>query len=550
VKSISSFFLVVCIALLFISQLSAETSLDESYSIGPNDVLDIRVLDHDELRTMATVTSDGAITFPYIGTVAVKGMSLSEIEKALTQKLSEGYIKYPVVTVSLIKSLSKKIFAYGELQRRGMIPLEENITVLKALSMAGGVTENGINGKLKVGRKKEGVGGNYKDIVETGLNNGVIEDKRIENMILQPDDILIIDRNEGFLIQGETAQRGRFVLEKDMTVLNAILQSGGVTQDGRYGKIRIRRKEKSKPGGYIDIAEAELNDGVIEDKKVENMILQPDDILIVTRNKTLLIQGEVAQRGRMVLEKDMTVVKALLQAGGITSEGLYGKIKVRRKKEGDSGEYKDIVEARLNKGAIISSVVEETLLEPDDILIVERNESFLIQGEVAQRGRMVLEQDMTVLRALLQAGGVTNDGLYGTIKIRRKQEGTSGEYKDLAEAELSNGLIESREVEEMPLEPDDVLIVEPNKTFFIYGEANKTGEFVLKKDITVFKALTIAGGFTKWGASSRVKVLRSNKNNTGFEIIKVNIDDVIKGDADADMILESGDTIVISAGVF
>ncbi len=550
VKRFLFFIIFICFTISLTSQIGAETSLSDFYKIGTNDVLDIRVQDNDNLRTMATVTSDGTISFPYIGTIVVKGLSLSEIEKTITKKLSEGYIKYPVVTVSLLKALSNKFFSYGEVQRRGEIPLEEKITVIQALSMAGGVTQDGRFGILKVGRKQDKYKGVYKDLAEAVLNDGVIENNKVAEILLQPDDILIVEHNRTFLIQGEVTNRGRFVLEKDMTVLKGLLQAGGVTKDGLYGKVKVRRKQEGESSGYKDIAEANINDGVIESKEVENTLLQPDDILIFERNRTFLIQGEVANRGRFVLEKDMTVLNGLLQAGGVSIDGLYGKVKVRRKQEGESGGYKDIAETNINNGVIESKEVENTFLQPDDILIVERNRIFLIQGEVANRGRFILEKDMTLLKGLLQAGGVSADGLYGKVKVRRKQEGESGGYKDIAEANINDGAIESKEVENTLLEPEDILIVERNKTFLIYGEVNKTGEFVLKTNMTAFKALTIAGGFTKWGSEKGVKILRLRKDNMGFETIMVNINKVINGDAEADILLHPNDVVVVSTGIF
>ena len=544
------FIIFINFAISLTSQIGAETSLSDFYTIGTNDVLDIRVQDNENLRTMATVTSDGTISFPYIGTIVVKGLTLSEIEKIITKKLSEGYIKYPVVTVSLMKALSNKFFSYGEVQRRGEIPLEEKITVIQALSMAGGVTDNARYGILKIRRKQDKDRGVYKDLAEAVLNDGVIENSRVAEILLKPDDILVVERNKTFLIQGEVSNRGRFILEKDMTVLKGLLQASGVSSNGSYGSVKVRRKQEGEIGGYKDIGETNINDGVIESKEVENTLLKPDDILIVERNRTFLIQGEVSNRGRFILEKDMTVLKGLLQAGGVTSEGLYGKVKVRRKQEGESGGYKDIAEANINNGVIESKEVEDMLLEPDDILILERNRTFLIQGEVLNRGRFILEKDMTVLKGLLQAGGVSSDGLYGSVKVRRKQEGEPGGYKDIGETNINGGVIESKEVENTLLEPDDILIVERNKTFLIYGEANKTGEFVLKTDMTVFKALTIAGGFTKWGSESRVKILRLRENKTGYETIKVNINDVIRGDADADILLNPNDVVIVTTGLF
>jgi polysaccharide export outer membrane protein len=542
--------IISCVAIFSANQIRAVGTANESYEVQANNVLEIIVAGNEDLHKFVTVSSDGTITFPYIGSLSVRGKKVSEIEEEITKKLSEGYIKYPVVSISLIKSTTEKIFAYGLFNMRGDIPYVDDMTVLKAMSLAGGVSIDALYGKLLIKRLEKGKHNQYQNIIEAKLIDGVIESRKVQDMLLEPNDVLIVERSKTFLIQGEVAKRGRFILEEDMKVLRALLEAGGVSTEGMYGKIKVRRKQEGVAGGYKDLVESNLNEGVIESNEVEDTILEPDDILIVERGKTFLIQGEVAKRGRFILEEDMKVLRALLEAGGVSTEGMYGKIKVRRKQEGVAGGYKDLVESNLNEGVIESKEVEDTILQPDDILIIERGKTFLIQGEVAKRGRFILEKDMKVLRALLEAGGVSNDGMYSKIKVRRKQEGVAGGYKDLVESNLNEGVIESKEVEDTILEPDDILIVERNKTFLIYGEVMKTGEFVFKNDMTVFKALTIAGGFTKWGSASRVKILRPKNNSTGFESIKVNIDKVLKGDASADMLIEPGDTIVVSSGVF
>jgi polysaccharide export outer membrane protein len=452
--------LVIFFVVFFSCIVHSGVSSKDMYKVGINDIIRVDVLGHKDLEVIATVAVDGTISFPHLGSVYVKDKTLEEIKKELTEKLSEGYVKFPVVSVSLIKTMSKNIFINGEVAKIGAIPFEKDMTIIKALSMAGGIREGGHYGKLKVRRGQKGAVG-YKNIVESELDNGIIKNKEIEDMLLQPDDILIVERNKTFLIKGEVTKRGKFIITKDMTVLRAILEAGGVSADGLYGTIKIRRKEEGETGGYKVYVESKLHDGVIENKEVE-----------------------------------------------------------------------------------------DTLLQPDDILIVERNKTFLIKGEIAKRGRFILDKDMTVLRALLEAGGVKNDGLYGMVKVRRKKKGETGGYKVYVESKLNDGVIEDKEVEDMLLQLDDILIVERNKKFFIYGEVNRTGEFVLQNDMTVFKAITNAGGFTKWGSPGGVKVLRKINNSKGFNIIKVNIEEVLNGNAAADMLLEPGDTVVVATGIF
>ncbi|RJO61674.1 hypothetical protein C4544_02120 [candidate division WS5 bacterium] len=540
--------LIVVIFIYIALSLSAfdviSIAADETfYKVGMNDSLLIKVLDHDELETITTVSSDGNINFPFIGTVHVKNMSLSEIEKEITKRLGEGYMKFPVVTVSLLKSLSKNVYAYGEVFRRGAIPFEERMTLLMALSTAGGITEDGLYGELKVRRKQKGIN-IYKDISIDlkGTIAGTVKD-----ISLEPDDIIIVERNKEFFIHGAVNIPGKKALEKNMTVLRALSKAGGLTSEGLHGKVIVKRKQKEK-NTYEEIV-VDLK-GMKEGGVKGDMLLQPDDDLIIERNETFSIQGEVATRGRFALEKDMTVFKALLMAGGVSKDGSYGKVKVRRKHAGSPGGYEDIIESKLDDGVIEDSAVEDTVLQTDDVIVVERIKTILMQGEVTSRGRFTLEKDMTVLKALLQAGGIAKDGLYGRVKVRRKNEKNAGDFKDIIESKLENGVIQDKVLEDMLLEPDDIIVVERNSTFLIYGEVNKVGEYVLQDDMTILKAITIAGGVTKWGAENKVKILRQKPNKSGIDIIKVNIKDVLDGDISKDIKLEEGDTVVVTAGIF
>lgn len=515
------------------------------YKVGVNDVIDIKVLDNEKFNNVATVSSDGSVILPYVGAVFVKDKTLTDIEEEITRKLSEGYLKLPVVSVSLLRSLSKVVFVYGEVGRPGMYPIEEETTtVLRILSISGGINKEGQHGSITLRRRQKKVS-EYKEIYLGSKDS--IEKTEKGDMLLKPDDILIVERNKTFLIQGEVVRRGRYALEKDMTVVKALVDAGGVTPDGLFGLVKVRRKIEGELSGYKLVVESELKNGIIIEKNVEDTVLRPDDILLIERNQTFLMQGEVVNRGRFTLEKDMTVLRALLVAGGVTDNGRYGKISLRRRMEGKTGEYTNIVEARLINGVIESSSVEDIVLQPDDILIVDRSSTFFIYGEVGRTGQFVLEDGTTVTKALSVAGGINLDGIYGKIKIRRKQVTNPGYSEIEIDLKGPNGDSKSGD---MLLLQDDILIVDRNNTYFLYGEVSRPGEFILKKDITVFQAITIAGGFTKWGSTSRVKLLRSQESKSGSEIIKIDIGDVIKGDVNSDIKLQPGDIVVISSGVF
>lgn len=143
-----------------ISSLKAENaepaaeSTKYEYTVGVADLLEIAVLQPEKMVIAVTVSPDGSITYPYIGQVAVKGLSLNQIQQEIQTRLAAGYMKYPVVSVSLKESRSRKFLVYGEVVRPGEYFIDENTTVLKAISMSGGFTKFGSSSHVKVLRPR------------------------------------------------------------------------------------------------------------------------------------------------------------------------------------------------------------------------------------------------------------------------------------------------------------------------------------------------------------------------------------------------------------
>lgn len=511
------------VALLFIL-FAVVYAQEGTYRVGINDEINIDVAGYKEFSISAVVLPDGTISYPQIGSLYVNGMTLTDIRDLIVKKLSEGYVKSPIVTVSLKRSASKVIYLYGELS--GTVPYEKDMTVMKVVVSKGIDKESS---ELVIRRK--GTNDIKVDV------KGVIEG-RSKDVFLRPDDILIVKKKGLVYIQGEVKKPGPYTIKENMTVIDAITEAGGINNEGLYGEVILKRK-KQDSSGYDDIT-VDVK-GIMKGLK-QNILLKPDDILIVKPNSTFIVYGEVNKPGSYVLEDNMTVGKAIAKAGGITETGLYGDVKIRRVREDGSG-YEDI---KVNlKGIIEGTEKGDILLKPDDILIVEQNKKFLVQGEVLKPGEYVLEDNMTVGKAIAKAGGIGEEGLFGKIKIRRMRKDGSGyddiefEIKDVIGGDKGN----------TPLLPDDIVIVEKNKTFLIYGEVNKIGEFPLTDGMTVFKAITIAGGFNKWGSPSNIKILRPKENKKEFDIIKVNVKRVIEGDASADIPLKPGDIVVVSSGI-
>ena len=183
-----------------ISSLQAtEDILEESkkkglYQVGIDDILQIKIFQPEEITISLTISPDGYFSFPYIGDILGKGRTLSEIQQTITKKLSHGYMKYPIVSVTLEASRSRKFYVFGEVINPGMYLLGESTNILKAISIAGGFTKYGSSSRIKLLRPNKKKAG-YKNI-KVDMKSLMQGDSEFD-YILQPGDILVI--SEGFL---------------------------------------------------------------------------------------------------------------------------------------------------------------------------------------------------------------------------------------------------------------------------------------------------------------------------------------------------------------
>lgn len=160
----------------------------DQYIVGVDDILQIHVVQPEQISSTATVSPDGFISFHYIGSIKVKGKTLTNIQKEIQDRLADGYMKYPIVAVTLQESRSRKFFVYGEVNKPGVYPLEENTTVLRAISVAGGFTKYGSSSQVKLLKPKNDKPG--YDI--TKLNIGQIMEDAQKDLVLSNGDIVVV----------------------------------------------------------------------------------------------------------------------------------------------------------------------------------------------------------------------------------------------------------------------------------------------------------------------------------------------------------------------
>lgn len=114
---------------------------EEDTTLGPGDVFDVRVYNEKELSAEYQVSPDGTASFPFIGVLTVAGKDTTTIAREISSKLENGgYLKSPYVSVLLHESKSKRYSVLGAVAKPGTMPLTPGMTIVQAVSQAGGFT--------------------------------------------------------------------------------------------------------------------------------------------------------------------------------------------------------------------------------------------------------------------------------------------------------------------------------------------------------------------------------------------------------------------------
>src|SRR5579885_2343392 len=120
--------------------INAQPASVRDYVIGPEDVLDISVWKEPDLSRSLPVRLDGKISMPLLNDVQAAGLTATELSQSITEKLKK-YLNAPRVTVMVSQMNSQRIYVLGEVTRPGAYPLLPGMTILQAISSAGGLTQ-------------------------------------------------------------------------------------------------------------------------------------------------------------------------------------------------------------------------------------------------------------------------------------------------------------------------------------------------------------------------------------------------------------------------
>ena len=167
-------------AVMSVSAIAQGQSAASQYTLATGDQIYIQVFDEPDLTMRATISESGAINYSYLGTVQVAGSTASQLTDIITERLRDGYLKNPSVNVTVEKYRS--FFVDGEVRSPGSYGYEPGLTLAKAVSLAGGLTDRASRKKITLTREIDGEKKSYERIKMS--------------QSIEPGDVITV--NEGF----------------------------------------------------------------------------------------------------------------------------------------------------------------------------------------------------------------------------------------------------------------------------------------------------------------------------------------------------------------
>lgn len=139
---------IVVLLTMLVSSSASGVALDQAYRLVPGDLISIQVFGEPDLSFEVRVTERGVISYPFLGEVRLQGLTASEVEARVAQGLRDGYLVAPRVNVAVLEY--RPVYVNGAVAQPNSFPYTPGLTVRKALSMAGGLTERASDKKIYI----------------------------------------------------------------------------------------------------------------------------------------------------------------------------------------------------------------------------------------------------------------------------------------------------------------------------------------------------------------------------------------------------------------
>ncbi|MDQ7747041.1 polysaccharide biosynthesis/export family protein [Hydrogenophaga pseudoflava] len=173
-----------------VAPLNSLAAVKSDYRIGANDLLEFDVFGVPDMKRSVRVNGSGAVSLPLIGSVQLAGLTAQEAEAQLAQKYGENYLQNPQVSVFIKEFTTQRITIEGAVAKPGIYPVTGQLTLLRALALAGGGAQYAELSEIMLFRNAQGRPADPLVFDLEKIRSGAVPDP-----LVQSDDVIVVKRN-------------------------------------------------------------------------------------------------------------------------------------------------------------------------------------------------------------------------------------------------------------------------------------------------------------------------------------------------------------------
>ena len=354
-----------------------EPNFDSSYILDFGDTLEIQLIGQKNSIDELSIKRDGSINIPEIGKISVAGLSLDEVSLLIKNKIDNAYIGIEAfVTLTNIRDI--QVLITGNAYNPGIYTLNGNSNILHALSMAGGIDDNGSYRQIELIRDDKVI--NTMDLYDIFIHGKSGFGQRLRS----GDSILIKPSNKLITISGAVKRPGVFELTPGQNFSDLFAYANGFSPSANKDTLRIERLDKEEVK-FIKIANEK---GLSSIEPIEGDTLN----VRAYERKSVTIRGAVNTPGRYVISKGETLSSLIMKAEGYKDDAYpFGSVLINQEallinQDATDKLYRSFIQKLITKGdALFASESLPFILDELKTSIVS--------------GRVMAEFDLDVIKS-------------------------------------------------------------------------------------------------------------------------------------------------------
>ncbi|MDA7805574.1 SLBB domain-containing protein, partial [Schleiferiaceae bacterium] len=475
---------------LSLYEVSKDYIPNDSYILGPGDVVTVSIFGKSQADLQFTIKSDGFIEPANLPKIYLKGISLGQAREVVRRRLQNFYqFEKGQFALTLTTSRTLTIQITGAVAQPGSYTLSAYNTAFNALIAAGGPNKLGTIRNIQVingGRSKT------LDVYEYLFNPSKQKDYYLQN-----NDIIYVPFIGDLIeIEGSVKQVGVYEMQAKETFTDLLKYSGGYLNDALEGEIQLVRKNAD--GSFVK----EYNGDALSSLTFED----GDKVIVATQTsdrKDYVEVGGLVDYPGVYGIKDYPTLKTLLEKVGLRDETRLDVGYLTRLRSDGTTQLESFSLTAVLAGEIDMALQAEDVIKILDSRNYVDRSTVSISGEVRNPGSYTIDENVTIPALIDLSDGLTREAKQDAAYIFRTYP--NGETEVIAV---------SLDDAEFSFQDKDQLRILSERTFYdgavisISGEVKIPLEIPFDQDISLREVVELAGGLTFAGDSTQLVVYR------------------------------------------